>query len=161
MSDGWDEVTRLLDYPMYVVTVRAGDHRSGCLVGFATQVSIDPARFLVGLSKNNHTYRVAQHAERLAVHVLSSTDRDLAALFGAETGDDIDKFNRCDWQDGPDRVPVLDAALAWFSGPILEQYPLGDHVGFVIEPDAAEVRQGEADLLKLSAVTDLDPGHDA
>ena len=40
----------LLDYPMFIVTTRAGDERSGCLVGFASQVSIRPRRFLVGLS---------------------------------------------------------------------------------------------------------------
>jgi hypothetical protein len=47
----------LLDHPMVVVTTRAGNERAGCLVGFATQVSIGPPRFLVGLSKRNRTYR--------------------------------------------------------------------------------------------------------
>ena len=47
--EAWDAVTELLDYPMYVATVRVGEHRAGCLVGFATQASIDPPRFLVGL----------------------------------------------------------------------------------------------------------------
>jgi len=58
-----------LDYPMFIVTTVAADgERSGCLIGFATQISISPPRFLVGLSGKNHTYRVAQRAEHLAVH---------------------------------------------------------------------------------------------
>ena len=65
-----------LDYPMFIVTTVAGDgERSGCLIGFATQISIDPPRFLVGLSEKNHTYRVAQRAEHIAVHFVPSRRR--------------------------------------------------------------------------------------
>jgi len=47
-----------LNYPMFVVTTAAGGKRAGCLVGFTSQVSILPRRFLVGLSNKNYTYRV-------------------------------------------------------------------------------------------------------
>ena len=156
-----DDVTDLLDYPMFVVTTSAGGVRAGCLVGFATQVSINPSRFLIGLSNKNHTYRVARDAPRLAVHLLDSSSRDLAELFGATTGDDNDKFASCTWQPGPDDVPVLDDAVAWFSGRVLSQHPTGDHVGFLLELDEAEVRHQPERLLTLSDVKDLDPGHDA
>ena len=39
-----------------VVTAAAGDDREGCLVGFATQASIDPPRILVCLSVENATF---------------------------------------------------------------------------------------------------------
>jgi flavin reductase (DIM6/NTAB) family NADH-FMN oxidoreductase RutF len=158
---GLADVALLLDPPMYVVTTIGDGERSGCLVGFATQVSVKPGRYLIGLSDKNHTYRVAQHADRLAVHALGRDRHDLAELFGSHTGDDIDKFTRCRWSEGPDGVPVLDEAAAWFSGPILERYRLGDHVGHLIEPDSGEVRDGEAELLRFDDVRDLDPGHDA
>jgi flavin reductase (DIM6/NTAB) family NADH-FMN oxidoreductase RutF len=161
MSDDWEGVVGLLDYPMFVVTTRAGDERAGCLVGFATQASIDPPRFLVGLSDKNHTYRVAQDADRLAVHVLDRDDRHLAELFGSETGDEVDKFARGRWQDGPGGVPLLDDAPAWFVGRVLSRHPLGDHVAFLVEPEAAHVRDGVLSLLTFAAVRDLDPGHDA
>ena len=57
--EAFEKLVSMLDYPMYVVTTRAGDQRAGCLVGFTSQVSIGPPRFLVGLSDKNHTYRVA------------------------------------------------------------------------------------------------------
>src|SRR5207248_6722269 len=31
-----------------------------------------------------------------------------AALFGARTGDEVDKFTRCRWTSGPAGVPLLD-----------------------------------------------------
>ena len=90
-----------LDYPMFIVTACADGERSGCLIGFATQASIDPSRFLVCLSHKNHTYRVAVRAELLAVHFVPEEAEDLVELFGGETGDEVDKFERCAWRPGP------------------------------------------------------------
>jgi flavin reductase (DIM6/NTAB) family NADH-FMN oxidoreductase RutF len=59
-------------------------------------VSINPPRFLVGLLSDEH--------------------RDLARLFGSETGDRVDKFSRCQWWEGPQGLPILGGAAAWFAG---------------------------------------------
>ncbi len=61
--EAFEKLVSMLDYPMYVVTTACGDQRAGCLVGFTSQVSIGPPRFLVGLSEKNHTYRVAQRRD--------------------------------------------------------------------------------------------------
>ncbi len=70
MAEAFERLVSLLDYPMFVVTTRVGDESAGCLVGFTSQVSIRPPRFMVGLSKRNHTYRVAEGAKHLAVHLV-------------------------------------------------------------------------------------------
>lgn len=150
-----------LDYPMFVVTTGRMGAPAGCLVGFATQVSIEPTRFLVAISIKNHTYRVAAESDRLAVHVLDRTQHELAALFGEQTGDEIAKFDQCQWQPGPDGVPVLTDALGWFSGPIVERVPFGDHVGHVVAVDSGSAPDDMADLLSFRDVRDLDPGHNA
>jgi flavin reductase (DIM6/NTAB) family NADH-FMN oxidoreductase RutF len=160
-GDAFEAIVGHLDYPMFVVTTFAGERRAGCLVGFATQASIRPRRFLVGISNKNQTYRVASDADRLAVHVLAKDAVDLARLFGGQTGDEIDKFARCDWRPGPDGVPVLAGAAAWFSGRILERLRLGDHVAFLIEPDSGVCEDAFAPFLTFSDVSDLEPGHGA
>ena len=58
-ADPFDSLMASLDPPMVVVTAAAGGERAGCLVGFHSQSSIEPARCCVWLSKANHTYRVA------------------------------------------------------------------------------------------------------
>src|SRR5919106_332536 len=100
---------------MFIVTVAAGGERAGCLVGFATQCSIDPPRFLICLSDKNRTFRVARDADLLIVHLVPQEADDLAELFGSETGDEIDKFARCGWSPGPGGAPVLDACGNWFA----------------------------------------------
>jgi flavin reductase (DIM6/NTAB) family NADH-FMN oxidoreductase RutF len=56
--------------PLHIVTACHGDRRDGCLVGFATQASMKPARMLVCLSTANLTYRIAVLSHRLAVHLV-------------------------------------------------------------------------------------------
>jgi flavin reductase (DIM6/NTAB) family NADH-FMN oxidoreductase RutF len=154
-TDGWD-------VPMAIVTTIAADtgERSGCLVGFLTQCSIDPARFLVCLSTTNHTYRVAARAALLAVHAVGADQRELAELFGANTGDRVDKFARCHWAPGPGGVPLLPDCPRLFVGRILERYDLGDHTGHLLEPIESSGRP-EPPALMLSQAADLNPGHPA
>jgi flavin reductase (DIM6/NTAB) family NADH-FMN oxidoreductase RutF len=150
-----------LDYPMYVVTVADGGERSGCLVGFGSQVSLDPPRFLVCISVSNHTHSVALGADLLAVHLLSPEQHALAELFGSETGDEIDKFERCSWQAGPGGVPILDDCPRVLVGRVRERLPgLGDHTGFLLDPVSVTARDGEPGLT-FHDVEDVDPGHPA
>lgn len=146
-----------LDYPLYVVTTAVGDERSGCLIGFATQCSIHPPRFLACLSKKNHTYRLALRATLLAVHVVEEKHKDIAELFGGETGDEIDKFARVQWRQ-LHGVPVLDACDRWFAGKVLERIDLGDHVGFLLEPIDFESDEATGQLTFQQA-RDIQAGH--
>jgi flavin reductase (DIM6/NTAB) family NADH-FMN oxidoreductase RutF len=158
----FEKIVGRLDYPMFVATtVGAGGERAGCLVGFATQCSIDPARFLVCVSDKNRTYRVLRGAEALALHVVPADAADVVELFGGETADDVgDKFERCDWRQGPDGLPILERCPSWFAGRILDRIELGDHVGHLVEPYAGEAGY-DGRAYPFSRAKDVDPGHEA
>lgn len=150
-----------IDYPMFIVTTEADGERSGCLVGFVTQASIHPARLLVMISKKNHTFGVAERASELVVHFLHRGNHDLSVLFGEETGDAVDKFDRCSWQHVDGVVPpVLDGTRGFAAGPILNRMDGGDHVAFLVEVGAAR-HDLDGEQLGFSAVRDMEPGHDA
>lgn len=145
---------------MLIVTAGGPGGPSGCLVGFSTQASIRPERHLVLLSKENHTYAVAQDSPVLAVHVLRASDHELAERFGGESGDDTDKFAGLEVVDGPGGVPVI-AGLDWFAGRVLRQFDCGDHVAFLLAAhDGSASRVGEAPLT-LRESEDIEPGHSA
>jgi flavin reductase (DIM6/NTAB) family NADH-FMN oxidoreductase RutF len=158
--DAFDRLVAQLDYPMAIVTAASGDERSGCLVGFHTQCSLEPPRYWVCISKANHTFGIAEGADCFAVHFPTPEDRALAQLFGEETGDDVDKFARCSWSDGPGGAPVLDDVDRWFVGRVLARFDGGDHVGFLLEPVAARC-EADAPQLGFQAVKDMPPGHPA
>ena len=154
----FDSLVGDLDYPMFIVTACADGKRSGCLIGFATQASIDPSRFLVCLSHKNRTYRVAQGAELLGVHFVPEEQAEVAELFGGETGDEVDKFARCAWRPGPGGTPLLDDCPNRFVGRVLERVDAGDHDVFLLEPVAGE-RQAEEEELTFHRAKRIEPGH--
>jgi len=147
---------------MCVVTATADGERAGCLVGFWAQSSIDPPRLTVWISKANHTYRVALRARRLAVHLLTPDQHDLAALFGGETGDRTDKFADVEWHEGPGGSVVLTGAAAWTVGVVEQRLDTGDHVAHVLAPEqSGEHPEARGRLLRLEDVLDIEAGHPA
>lgn len=151
-----------LDYPVFIVTVHDHGENSGCLVGFATQTSLDPQRLLVCLSVANRTYDVARNADLAAVHVLRSEQHGLAALFATTTGDETDKFAHCRWQPGPGGVPLLADCASRMVGKVLDQVPLGDHVGFLLAPLQVErFAATSAPALTFQQVKGLRAAHSA
>lgn len=157
----FDEFVAGLDYPVFVVTAYDGEEADGCLVGFATQASIDPPRLLVCLSVANRTWRVAQGASFLAVHVLGEDDHALAERFGGQTGDEVDKLAGVAWHAGPGGVPVLEDLPRCLVGRVLERVPFGDHVGHLLEPVTTELPDEPGDPLSLQKVDDIEAGHPA
>jgi flavin reductase (DIM6/NTAB) family NADH-FMN oxidoreductase RutF len=152
------ELVAELDYPMLIVTTAAAGERAGCLVGFSTQASIDPPCFLVCLSKRNRTCEVASRASDMVVHLLPAGAWELAELFGGETGDETDKFARCEWAPGPDGIPILAACAAWFAATIQSCLDVGDHVAFLLEP--TEWRSVDnPEPLRTTEAARIDPGH--
>jgi flavin reductase (DIM6/NTAB) family NADH-FMN oxidoreductase RutF len=159
-GQAFDDLVGGLDYPMFIATTRVGEELAGCLLGFATQCSIDPPRFLVCLSEKNRTCRVGRAADAIAIHFVPSTAGHLAELFGGETGDAVDKFAHCEWREGRGGVPILTECDNWFVGAILERHEFGDHVGFLLEP--IEVQSGTSfDEFSFHRARRIDPGHEA
>jgi flavin reductase (DIM6/NTAB) family NADH-FMN oxidoreductase RutF len=140
-TEAFEKLVGLLNYPMFVVTTQVDGVAAGCLVGFASQASIHPPRFLVGLSANNHTFRVAANATHLAVHLFDREHLDVVELFGG--------------------IPILDDAAAWFVRKILDRFSLGDHVGDLLEPVDGDPPHELERWVSFGDVRDLRPGHEA
>ena len=155
------ELTARADSALTIVTTAPDGEPSGCLVGFHSQCSIEPWRYAVWLSKANHTYRRALLADHLAVHLVGSADHDLAAHFGSETGDEVDKFAAVAWAPGAGGAPLLERLPNRFVGRRLDVLDTGgDHVCLVLEPVTVDVA-GAFTPLRLSGVDDITPGHPA
>ncbi len=157
----FDDLVMQLDPAMAVVTAAAGEERAGCLIGFHAQCSIEPERYAVWLSKANHTYRVALHARDLAVHFVDEGDLELARLFGTTSGDEVDKFDRCEWQAGEGGVPLLADLPNRFTARKVALLDEGsDHVCVVLEPTQSWTT-GALRPLRLSKAKVLEPGHES
>src|SRR5437868_12382153 len=162
MSDtpAFDRMIATLEYPMFVVSAAADGEADACLVGFTTQCSIDPPRFVVFLSKANRTYQLARRTTTLVVHRVGAHQHDLAEHFGGTSKyDEPDKLAKWSWRPGPRGAPVIDEC-DWFAGTIVNRFDGGDHVAFVLEP-LAGAEGGEshgANQLGSKEAADIDAG---
>jgi len=159
-SDALAHLCESLDGPMAIVTAFDGRERSGCLVGFHTQCSIAPSRWIVCISKKNHTYGIAQGAEWLALHFLRSDQLGLAQLFGAVTDDVVPelKFQRCEWRAAGGGTPIL-AGCDYIFGRVLERIDAGDHVAHLIYICETGNPHPAAPQLGFQDVQGMRPGH--
>ncbi|ATL32539.1 flavin reductase family protein [Streptomyces formicae] len=149
-----------LDPELCVVTAEADGERAGCLVGFASQCSIRPVRYVVWLSNLNRTCRVAARADHLAVHLLGHEQYATARLFGGECGDHVDKFARVRWTRGPAGTVLLDEARAWLVGRVTERVDGGDHIGFLLAPEASGTGpDATRPPFRLADADDIEAGH--
>jgi len=158
--DVFDRIVGSVDPPLVVVTTAVGEERAGCLVGFHAQSSIEPPRYVVWLSKANHTYRVGLRAKHFAVHFLTADDLELAERFGTLTGEDTDKFAGLEVELDEHGVPLLEACPNRLA---LERLALlddgSDHVCLTARVTSS-VTDGDFTPLRVSAAVHLDPGHD-
>jgi flavin reductase (DIM6/NTAB) family NADH-FMN oxidoreductase RutF len=157
----FDDLMAMLDSPVFVVTTQADGQPSGCLISFATQTSVQPPSFMVVIPRRTGTSDAARRSEHLAVHVLPQRGVALAELFDSEMDDEADKFGRCSWRGGPRGMPILDEAIAWFVGRTAHWIDIGDHVAYIVEPVAGWAQEPYEDVLYLSDLDDLEPGHEA
>ena len=148
-----------LEYPMFIVTARAGDERLGCLVGFATQTSIDPPRFAVCLSHRNRTYRRGHDADVLGVHCVPADARRWPSCSAARPGTRSTSSRAATGTTGPRACPILDACVNWFVGRVLHRIAAGDHDLFLLEPVAASA--GDQDEFTFHRAKRIEPGHEA
>jgi flavin reductase (DIM6/NTAB) family NADH-FMN oxidoreductase RutF len=159
-SSNTEAMTTSANYPLYVVTTSLAGEHSGCLAGFVTQASLTPVRFVVCVSKVNHTFRIAEGSKSLALHLLGSDQQEMASLFGEFSGDVTDKFETVAWRRGVTGAPVLTECAAWVEGSIINQMSGGDHEAFLMTvvdggdgPHRGTFRQHDAD--------DFEAGHPA
>jgi flavin reductase (DIM6/NTAB) family NADH-FMN oxidoreductase RutF len=161
IAAGMAAFTDRVDYPLLVLTIGTPTHElSGCLVGFVTQCSIVPPRFLVCVSKVNHTYFASERSDGLALHLLGAEQTAMASLFGEESGDSVAKFDHCAWSPGATGAPLLDDCAAWLECRVLDRFDVGDHRALLVRPLSGGPGN-QPGVLTYRNAPDFDAGHPA
>jgi flavin reductase (DIM6/NTAB) family NADH-FMN oxidoreductase RutF len=161
IAAGMAAFTDRMDYPLFVLTVGVPDDEpSGCLAGFVTQCSIVPPRFLVCVSKVNHTFFATERSDGLALHLLGEGQTALASLFGEESGDSVSKFDYCAWSLGATGSPLLDDCAAWLECRVLDRFDVGDHRALLVRPLSGGPGN-ESGVLTYRNAPDFNAGHPA
>lgn len=130
-----------LTYGLYVVSAKAGEERSGCVVNTLTQVTAVPPRLSVAVSKESFTCGLIRKSGRFAAVALDQRSTLMSlGRFGFRSGKDFDKFDGIPMGKDSAGVPYpLENACARFSCQVENTVDLGTHLLFVGQCTEAEI----------------------
>lgn len=153
-----EEVFRLADRPIWLVTAAAGQRRGGLVATFVEPASIDAndPRVVIGLAPNHFTAELVLAGSAFGLHLISIDHIALAWRFALASGRGGDKLAGCWWRPGASGAPLLAECLAWLDCRVIDRWDIGDRLFFLAEVLAGgRVAVGrpltESDLLQAAA----------
>lgn len=152
-----EEVFRIADRPLWLVTAAVGPRRGGLVATFVQPASIDAQdpRVVVGLAPNHFTAELILAAGAFGLHLIGAGHLDLAWRFALHSGRDVDKLAGCAWRTGASGAPLLAECLAWLDCQVADRWDIGDRIFFLAEVLAGQRCTAgtpitEADLIRLA-----------
>jgi flavin reductase (DIM6/NTAB) family NADH-FMN oxidoreductase RutF len=138
---------------LYVLGSQAGGRRNLMTLNWASQVAIDPKLVAVSIETEAVTHRLVRDGGMFSLNILPRDQRAIVRKFvkPLEDGGEPGELAGMPLRSGPDRPPVLAAAVAWLHCEVRHDVPCGSHrlfVGEVVDcggdiPDDTEVLRME------------------
>lgn len=133
-----------ISYGLYVLTARQGDKDNGCIINTAGQVTDDPKRIQISVSKQNLTHDMILATGEFNVSVLSQD-----AVFwvfqhyGFQSGRDTDKFAMIPEARTANGIRYVEGCTnAVISGKVITTVDCGTHTLFIADvTDAKDLSQ--------------------
>lgn len=130
-----------LSYGIYLICADDGETRAGCLVNTVFQLTAEPIRVCVSVSKQNQTHDVIAKKRSVCISVMGQeAPTKLLGTFGYWSGRDKDKFAasprfHCDAQGNP---AIDEGCIAQMSCEVREMVDVETHTLFICDVIAAQ-----------------------
>ncbi|MEU5877814.1 flavin reductase family protein [Spirillospora sp. NPDC047279] len=132
------------------VTARTPDGRVAALtVNSFTSVSLDPAKVLFCLADSSSSFPTLMEAERIAIHILSRDQEDVARRFATSGLTGEERLDGVGWTPGPGGVPLLPETPAILAGVPGEIILSGDHVIILVTVDHVHLKPSDTPALSF------------
>jgi flavin reductase len=145
-SHEYRDAMSLLGGAVNIITSNGPAGRVGFAATAVCSVSDQPPTLLVCTNRSSSSHRPIIENAVLCVNTLSSTDEELARIFGGQRGKIADRFAHGEWTVGQTGAPILVSATASFECRLLHAYENGTHDIFVCEV-ISSISRAEADGL--------------
>lgn len=132
---------RLLSNGVYIMTARDGEQFGAATVTWLSQASFKPPLLVAAVQTDSNVFRCLSQSGVAAVHIVDSSQQEIAQRFFAPTRADANGINGEPFQDGKTSAPILQNLAAYVEcrvRKILESE--GDHAIVVLEVLEAECR---------------------
>ncbi|WFE28191.1 flavin reductase family protein [Solwaraspora sp. WMMD791] len=123
-----------------VTAVTAQGNVAALTVNSFTSVSLRPAKVLFCVTSSSSSFATLVAAERIAIHILSRDQEDVARRFATSGLTGTEKLAGVSWAPGPDGVPVLTGTPAILAGRRDHVITSGDHVIILLDVDHVHLK---------------------
>ena len=146
----WNRV----NLPVYSISSKAGNNENMHIITYASQISMQPKRFVCGIYNGTQTLENVQQNGEFILQLLSATQYRLVDLLGKKTGKKIDKISRLKKREelaAWNGYAVLKNCLAVMQLKVISHFDGGDHQGFLCDMIAYK-NLNEGDVLTLDVL---------
>jgi len=129
---------------LYVASAGDGDELAAGAVNWISSASFAPPLLMLALRGASNLHRLAERTRMLAVNVLTSEQKPIAAANLKPSQVVEDRINGYAFERGPlSGAAILEDAWAWVEARVTDAVKRGDHSIFAAEVVAADIRDGD------------------
>ena len=124
-----------ISYGLYIITANENGKDNGCIVNTVTQVTSDPNRIVVAVSKQNYTHDMIMRTGVFNASILTEKSKfDTYKHFGFQSGKEVDKFESITFKRAENGVAyITDETNAVISAKVVSTTDLGTHTLFLAD----------------------------
>lgn len=126
---------------LFVLTAKDGDKQNGCIINTVMQVTVEPVKITVTVSKTNYTAEMIKNTGEFAVSCIDESAKfSLFEHFGFASGRDTDKFANFDgFKKAENGINyITESTNSYICAKVVEVVDVGTHYMFVAEVTEAE-----------------------
>ena len=130
-----------LSYGLYMVGAKENEKLNGCIVNTVTQVSNDPVKITVTISKANYTHDMIRDSGYFTVSVFGQ-DATLESIgnFGFKSGRTHNKFSGIDYMQDEHGCPYIEKdMLSVLCAHVTGTLDVGTHTVFLADVEDAKL----------------------
>lgn len=128
----WNRV----NLPVYSISSRAMDSDNMHIITYASQISMQPKRFICGIYHGTQTLSNILLTGEFILQLLADTQYRLVDLLGKKSGKTVDKIGRLEKRNELEKwrgFYILKKCLAVMHLRVISSFEGGDHQGFLCE----------------------------
>lgn len=135
-----------MTYGLYLISSKHGEQISGYVANTAFQVTAEPPQIAISCHKENISATVIEKSGVFSISVLEKeTDAGLIGLFGYQSGNEDEKFERVNYKFGATGAPIiLTHSVAYYECKVVDKFDVGSHylfIGEVVEGELLEAQK--------------------
>lgn len=138
-----------LSYGIYLISSKDGENMSGYIANTAFQVTAEPPQIAISCHKDNTSAGIIESSGIFALSILEKeSDAGLIGLFGYQSGNEDEKFDRVNYSLGKNGAPIiLTHSIAYFECKVVNKFDVGTHYLFIGEVTDGELLSAEKEPL--------------